>query len=119
MSDVEHNSIFSKIENILLLKTKTKVETSNSLISSVTNQTSKIERIETQLREANENIRELQAEIETKSAALSHEKAENQASQSTIDKLKADFDTKLNEREESLKKMFMRNMVYFFSLFLS
>ena len=54
----------------------------------------------------------MQAEIETKSTALSHEKAENQASQSTIDKLKADFEEKLNEREESLKKMFMRDVVY-------
>ena len=73
------------------------------------NQTSKIERMETLLREANENIRELQAEVETKSTALSHEKSENAASQSTIDRLKTEFEQKLNEREESLKKMFMRN----------
>ena len=65
--------------------------------------------METLLREANENIRELQAEVETKSTALSHEKSENAASQSTIDRLKTEFEQKLNEREESLKKMFMRN----------
>ena len=65
--------------------------------------------METLLREANENIRELQAEVETKSTALSHEKSENAASQSTIDRLKSEFEEKLNEREESLKKMFMRN----------
>ena len=65
--------------------------------------------METLLREANENIRELQAEVETKSTALSHEKSENAASQSTIDRLKSEFEEKLNEREESLKKMFMRS----------
>ena len=71
--------------------------------------------METLLREANENIRELQAEVETKSTALSHEKSENAASQSTIDRLKTEFEQKLNEREESLKKMFMRNGYYSFS----
>ena len=75
----------------------------------VSNQTAKLERMETQLREANENIRVLQADVETKSTALSHEKSENAASQSTIDRMRTEFETKLAEREESLKKMFMRN----------
>ena len=72
--------------------------------------------METQLREANENIRVLQSDVETKSAALSHEKSDNAASQSTIDRMRTEFEEKMVEREESLKKMFMRN--WFFNIYL-
>ena len=86
------------------------LETKHTSVFLVANQSSKIERMEGLLREANENIRDLQSEVQVKSTALSHEKNENQASQAVIEKLKSEFDTKLAEREESLKKMFMRKM---------
>ena len=61
------------------------------------------------LKQATEDIRVLSEEVQTKSAALGKEKSDNEAAAGIIERMKIDFELKLEEREEKLTKMFMRN----------
>ena len=63
------------------------------------------------LKQATEDIRVLSEEVQTKSAALGKEKSENEAAAGIIERMKIDFELKLEEREEKLTKMFMRNQL--------
>ena len=65
------------------------------------------------LKQATEDIRVLSEEVQTKSAALGKEKSENEAAAGIIERMKIDFELKLEEREEKLTKMFMRNQLNF------
>ena len=68
------------------------------------------------LKQATEDIRVLSEEVQTKSAALGKEKSDNEAAAGIIERMKIDFELKLEEREEKLTKMFMRNQLNFFIL---
>ena len=63
------------------------------------------------LKQATEDIRVLSEEVQTKSAALGKEKSENEAAAGIIERMKIDFELKLEEREEKLTKIFMRNQL--------
>ncbi len=75
----------------------------------MTSQTSKVERLEGLLKQANEDIRGLSEEIQIKSATAGREKSGNEANTAgMIERMKIDFELKLEERDEQMKQMFMR-----------
>ena len=72
----------------------------------MTSQTSKVERLEGLLKQANEDIRGLSEEIQIKSATAGREKQPDTTGM--IERMKIDFELKLEERDEQMKQMFMR-----------
>ena len=54
-----------------------------------------------------------------KNKNIGKEKSENEANAGIIERMKIDFELKLEERDEQMKQMFMRNGLYICSSFMT